>query len=137
MGLWCIIIYVFAVLFVQTASVELQDKGYGNVPSAMNQLLLNGILADNAALVTTLSESNPIFWPIIMTFVLVASVTLSYMLIGVLVQIVQVIAVTEKEKIIVGTVAAHLRYHWQDHGHDMEHALSMDDFQSLLVDPDL
>jgi len=135
MALWCIIIYVFAIFFVQTSGGTLKQEQFNNVPSAMNTLLLDGIMPDNGGLVTILAEDNPIFWPIIMIFVLLASITLSYMLIGVLVQIVQVIAVTEKEKAIVGTVAAHLRLHWEESGHDTGHYLSLADFQALLVEP--
>merc|ERR1712232_595951 len=59
------------------------------------------------------------------------------MLIGILVQIVQVIAGTEKERAIVGTVAAHLRVQWVDNGHELDALLSLRDFQALLVEPEI
>merc|ERR1719375_1019489 len=101
----------------------------------MNYLLLDGILADNSPLVNTVGEENAFFWPVIMLFVLLASITLSYMLIGVLVQIVQVIAVTEKERGIVGTVANHLRVHWEEAGYPLDDNINFIQFQSLLVEP--
>lgn len=134
-GLWLIIIYVFAVFFAQTAEGDLKEAEFLNVPSSMNTLLLQGIFPDNSKLVYNTSADNPIFWPIIVFFVLLASITLSYMLIGVLVQIVQVIAGTEKERAVVGIVANHLRKEWQDKGHDMETLLSKHEFQQLLVEP--
>jgi len=103
----------------------------------MNTLLLGGILPDNALLVANLTASNPWAWPIIVGFVLLASVTLSYMLIGVLVQIVQAIASTEKEKSMVLTVATHLRGQWQEKGHSMDALLTKGEFQALLVEPNI
>lgn len=135
LALWAIIIYIFAVFFVQTSGTEMKKSHFETVPTAMNYLLLDGILADNAPLVNTIGEDNLYFWPVIMFFVLIASVTLSYMLIGVLVQIVQVIAVTEKERYIVGTVANHLRKVWEEAGYPMEGNINFDQFQSLLVEP--
>jgi len=94
-------------------------------------------LPDNSKLVEILASSSPWAWPIIIGFVLLASVTLSYMLIGVLVQIVQVIASTEKEKAMVGNVAAHLRNQWIEKGHQIEQLLTKKEFQSLLLEPDI
>jgi len=72
-----------------------------------------------------------------MFFVIVVSITLSYMLIGVLVQIVQVIASTEKERAIVGLVADTLRVSWNNLGHDEDALLTLKEFQGLLVEPDI
>merc|ERR1711881_404634 len=130
-SLWIIIVYVFAVFFVQTADLT----EFGDVPTSMNTLLLDGLFADNAGLVRALMGENPIFWPIIMFFVVVVSITLSYMLIGVLVQIVQVIASTEKERAIVGTVAGYLRIQWQEQGFESDTMITLEEFQNLLVEP--
>merc|ERR1740138_1537912 len=100
----------------------------------MNTLLLQGIFPDNSKLVYNTSADNPIFWPIIVFFVLLASITLSYMLIGVLVQIVQVIASTEKEKALIGIVVGYLRGRWKEKGHNMETMLPKAEFQLMLVD---
>jgi len=137
MALWGIIVYIFAVFFVQTSNQDLKESIFIDVPSSMNTLLLDGILPDNSRLVRSLSESNPVFWPVIMFFVLIASVTLSYMLIGVLVQIVNVIAGTEKERAVVGTVASYLRGQWTDYGHELDALLTLSDFQTLLVEPNI
>merc|ERR1740130_2188640 len=103
----------------------------------MNTLLLGGILPDNALLVSLLTASNPWAWPVIVGFVLLASVTLSYMLIGVLVQIVQAIASTEKEKAMVLMVATHLRGQWEAKGYNMDSLLTKGEFQALLVEPNI
>jgi len=136
-ALWLIIIYVFAVFFVQTASGDVKSVQFENVPTGMNTLLLEGILPDNSELVDVMSRANPVFWPIIVGFVLLASITLSYMLIGVLVQIVAVIADAEKEKAMVENVAQHLRVEWQEKGYEMDTILKRDQFQNLLVDPEV
>merc|ERR1712190_672808 len=84
--LWLIIIYIFAVIFVQIAEGDMKTGDFENVPTAMNTLLLDGILPDTSDIVNSGAQENPVFWPLIMSFVLLASLTLSYMLIGVLVQ---------------------------------------------------
>merc|ERR1719421_1644553 len=43
-ALWIIIVYVFAVLFVQTTNLN----EFGDVPTSMNTLLLDGLFADNS-----------------------------------------------------------------------------------------
>jgi hypothetical protein len=57
------------------------------------------------------------------------------MLIGVLVHIVQVIAVAERERSVVGFTAQFLRLEWLERFHDADAVLSKADFQSLLVEP--
>lgn len=135
--MWAIIIYVFAVVFVQLAEGDMKDE-FMNVPTAMQTLLLDGILPNNAYVVRVVAESNPWFWPIIMAFVLLASLTLSYMLIGVLVETVHTIASTEKEVMLTGFVASHLRKEWVSTlRKDMEDKLSKQDFQDILLVPSI
>jgi len=131
-ALWLIIIYVFAVFFVQTTPDSMEK--FDSVPRGMNTLLLEGILPDNSMLVEDMSDANAIFWPIIMSFVLLASITLSYMLIGVLVQIVHVIAESEREKAMVESVASHLRVQWHE-SYNMDAILHKQKFQRLLLQP--
>jgi hypothetical protein len=136
-GLWSIIIYVFALFFVQALSDDTKGNKFQTVPEAMNTLLLDGILPQNSGLVSRVASDNFLFWPVMVGFVLLATITLSYMLIGVLVQIIQVISVAEKERAVVGVVASFLRHEWMDRFDDADTLLEKADFQSLLIEPQI
>merc|ERR1719253_2288151 len=75
----------------------------------MNRLLLDGMLPLYGGIVRTVTDANALYWPIIMAFILLASVTVMNMLIGVLVEVVRTVAATEKEGMIVAHVSHRLR----------------------------
>jgi hypothetical protein len=136
--LWVIIIYVFAILFRQlTEGDAIGDEYFRTVPDAMNTLLLDGILPETSDLVNELAHAKPFLWPIILFFVLFASVTLMYMLMGVLVDVVSAIACTEKEGMTVMLLASSLRAALEDMGRDTEASISKIEFQELMVDKEI
>jgi len=105
-----IILYVFGVGFTQAAkSTELGSSVFRSVPSAMNYLLLEGMLPLYSPIVNTCTEVHPAYWPAIMIFILLASVTVMNMLIGVLVEVVRTVAATEKEGMTVAHVTHQLK----------------------------
>lgn len=59
------------------------------------------------------------------------------MLIGVLVQIVHVIADAEKEKAMIESVAGHLRGQWEEKGYGADEILRKDKFKLLLLDANI
>merc|ERR1712054_100562 len=75
----------------------------------MNKLLLEAMLPLYAPMVNNLAAANPMYWPAIMAFVLLASVTVMNMLIGVLVEVVRTVAATEKEGMTVAHVSHSLK----------------------------
>merc|ERR1712190_345836 len=95
----------------------------------------DGILPDTAGLVNDMAGADPILWPFIMGFILLASLTLMYMLIGVLVEVIGVIAVTEKEVMTVSAVASDLRDALEHLGTDTEKPFGKTEFQKLLTMP--
>jgi len=136
--LWLIIIYIFAVVFRQlTEGDDVGRQYFRSVPVAMNTLLLDGILPDNSVFVNDLAKGNPLLWPIIICFIFLAAVTLMYMLIGVLVDVVSVIASTEKEGMTVVSLASQLRAAWEAMSRDTEETISKLCFQQLLVQQDI
>jgi len=136
--LWLIVIYFFAVVFRQiTDDEEIGDQYFGTVPLAMSTLLLDGILPDNAKIIHDVGSANPVLWPILMCFILLASVTLMYMLIGVLVDVIRNVAASEKEGMIVAIVANQMRRVMQTLHLDAEAPISKREFQELMVDPDM
>merc|ERR1719343_1020545 len=82
---------------------------FSSVPAAMNSLLLGGILPAHRTFVEGVSKEFWLFWPISISFICLASVMLMNMLVGVLVEVVRAIASTEKDGILVLSLATDLR----------------------------
>jgi len=135
-AMWLIIIYVFALLFTQIADGD-QTRYFATVPSAMNSLLLDGILPSHAGIVNGAAEENWVFWPLTMVFICLAVLTLMNMLVGVLVEVVGAIAITEKESLVVLNLAASLREAMTQHEMDPEEPMTQKQFQDLLVEPEI
>jgi len=100
---WLIIIYVYAVACRQITrdDNDIAGKYFESVPDAMNTLLLDGILPANAEFVNDLAAGNAVMWPVVVSFILLATLTVMNMLVGVLVEVVGVVAGTEKEKMSI------------------------------------
>ncbi|CAJ1431189.1 unnamed protein product [Effrenium voratum] len=132
--LWGMIVYIFAVLFRQLTDGS-ENQFSETVPLAMNKLLLNGVFPDNAALVSDVTNIDPWLWPLIIFFVTLVSMTLMYMLVGVLVDVVSVIAATEKEAMSVLQVASQMRSELRKAGYKEDSFFSQSDFQNLMLEP--
>jgi len=105
-----IVLYVFAVFFRQITKDSTIGKEYfKSVLWSMNQLLLDGVLPIYAPLVRELVDSNALYWPVVMIFILLASVTIMNMLVGVLVEVVRSVAEREREAMTVLHVTSELR----------------------------
>jgi hypothetical protein len=132
-----IIIYVFAVVFRQlTDGSEIGSKYFQNVPHAINSLLLDGVLPDNAAIVNDLSEANWYLWPLIMFFILLASLTVMNMLVGVLVEVVGAVAESEKEGLAVLEMREHLVEAMAKLDIDDSKGISKSEFEKILIQPE-
>jgi len=134
-GLWLVIIYVFAILFRQlTDETPVGATYFSSVPAAMNSLMLQGIFPESAAMV---NESAEIWylWPLIVFFLSLVSVTIMYMLVGVLVEVVGVISSVEKESLCVSWVANELRSAFEKGGYTLDGAITKQEFERMMVDP--
>lgn len=109
---WLIIIYIYAIACRQITKEDdyISGKYFDSVPAAMNTLLLDGILPANADFVNELAAGNAFMWPVIVSFLLLATLTVMNMLVGVLVEVVGVVAGSEKEKMSILDV----KYQLQD-----------------------
>jgi len=108
--LMVIILYVFAVFFRSvTKDTPIGKQYFDNVIISMNSLLLDGVLPLYARLIRDVSEANILFWPLMIIFILLASVTVMNMLVGVLVEVVRVVAEREREAMTVIHVTNELR----------------------------
>eukprot|EP00930_Biecheleria_cincta_P090011 TRINITY_DN7936_c0_g2_i1.p1 TRINITY_DN7936_c0_g2~~TRINITY_DN7936_c0_g2_i1.p1 ORF type:complete len:759 (+),score=148.15 TRINITY_DN7936_c0_g2_i1:75-2351(+) len=113
---WIVIIYMFAILLTElTREFDIGQQHFPGVLPSMNTLLLAGVIPDQTRIVNDLGDASWYLWPIIVAFVLLCSLTIMYMLVGVLVDVVGVIAASEKEAMTVQFIASSLRQLMQDH----------------------
>lgn len=135
--LWLVIIYVFAIVFSQCTSGDLHNKLFSSVPESINTLLLHGVFGSQATVMREISDNNPVvLWPMIVFFMALVSVTIMYMLIGVMNECIAVVAATEKSKIEVSYIVGSLREEVARLGYqDEDMRISQNDMQSLLLEP--
>jgi len=133
--LWMIIIYVFAIVFRQiTEDSAVGHEFFPSIPDAMNTLMLAGVMPDNTYILNKASSGNALCWPLLCVFVLLAGICVMYMLVGVLVDVVGVIAATEKEGMVVETVAASLRSALDDMDRGTAQPITKYEFTKLLME---
>eukprot|EP00928_Gymnodinium_smaydae_P042647 TRINITY_DN28687_c0_g5_i2.p1 TRINITY_DN28687_c0_g5~~TRINITY_DN28687_c0_g5_i2.p1 ORF type:complete len:657 (-),score=133.08 TRINITY_DN28687_c0_g5_i2:90-2060(-) len=114
--LLCFLIYTYAIAFRQLMDGTPMGKLYfSSVPNAFHVLLVQGTFLDEvASLSHDLSQSSSpgiflLFW----SFVMLSALTLMNMLIGVLVEVVQAVAYTEKEAMTINYVKDRLERIYQ------------------------
>jgi hypothetical protein len=136
--LWFIITYVFAVVFRQMSEgSDLEERFFPTVPVAMNTLLLDGIMPESSYIVNAVAAESPLYWLAMMFFIGLSGVTVMYMLVGVLVDVVGVIAATEKEALTVQTIAHSLRDKFTQLGRDPEAHISKYEFEQIVSMPEI
>eukprot|EP00435_Cladocopium_sp_Y103_P046451 s2016_g13.t1 len=138
------VVYVFALTLKQITLIVNTDpanavvaRNFDSVLSAMNTLLLRSLFSDSAELVTDLSSWHPVFWPCIMLFVLITSVTMMYMLMGVMVNVIDIVAASEREGLAVSTVALNLRQVMKRMGISTEGPISKAAVNELLLEAEV
>jgi len=139
-AVFCVmVIYVFALTLKQITLIVNTDPSnavlasdFNSVLSAMNTLLLRSLFSDSAELVNDLASWHPVFWPCIMLFVLITSVTMMYMLMGVMVNVIDIVAASEREGLAVSTVALNLRQVMKRLGISTEGPISKSCLNDLL-----
>ncbi|CAE7559894.1 unnamed protein product [Symbiodinium microadriaticum] len=123
---FAIITYAFAILFKQlTEGSSVGATLFQSVPESLNTLLLPAVFGANANIINQITNGNPGLWPIIVFFMALVSVTIMYMLLGVLVDVIGAVAATEKQKIEISYIVGQLR----------EELEKMQDFQNLVMEP--
>jgi len=136
--LWILMIYIYSVVFKQVSDGSVIGRQYfATIPIAMNTLLLRVILPDFADILDEVAAETPYLWPVMISFIMLASITMMNMLTGVLVEVVSVLSAVEKESMMVSHVATSLRncmaYLEKDTSLDLSHA----EFRHLLVQPEI
>jgi len=137
--LWLLIIYMFSVMFRQlTDGQEVGARYFESMPHAMSTLLLTGIFGENAQFVDQMTVEAPFLWPFIVFFLALVSLATMYMLVGVLVDIVRTVAISEKENLVVGYVSQSLRQELEKLGQSaQEMEIGQHQLQELLAEPSI
>eukprot|EP00927_Polykrikos_kofoidii_P071938 TRINITY_DN68116_c0_g1_i1.p1 TRINITY_DN68116_c0_g1~~TRINITY_DN68116_c0_g1_i1.p1 ORF type:complete len:694 (+),score=103.16 TRINITY_DN68116_c0_g1_i1:49-2130(+) len=132
-----IIIYVFAIAFVQlTENSYVGQQYFSGVFPAMGTLLLAGNLPDHYQFVSDVTTANFFWGAILMVFIFLAPLTVMGMLAGVLVEVVSVVSSVEKETMVVSYVTEQLQKLLDEVDEDNNKRLTREEFQHLIVRPD-
>jgi len=133
--LLCCIVYVCAIGFkTATLGTEIGDKHFRSVPEAMLSLFLRGTLPDQSDFVYLLSDDNWVLGVLMLIFILVTALTGLNMLVGILVEVISVVAVVEREQLVAVLVKDTL-LSLLDTGSGSKQHISQEEFESLLVNP--
>jgi len=136
--LWVMIIYVFAIVLTQlSGGDDIGTAYFSSVSHSMSTLFLNGIVPEQAQIIIAAGNANWYFWIILMLFTLLASITIMYMMVGVLVEVMGMISASEKEGMTVSYVATSIRETMSMLSYPTETPLSQQQFEKLLVEPDI
>lgn len=135
-----IILYVFAVMFTQLAKESsLSKTHFPSVPRSMVNLMLGGILPDMAPWTYSLGNESIFIGCLFFVFVLLAFITIMNMLVGVLVEVVGVVATVEKEsnqvqavKMVLVRLLDELDSEWEGDG-KFDGKFSQDHFRDLIA----
>jgi hypothetical protein len=136
-----IVIYIFAIAFTQLAEdTPLEAEYFESVSESMNTLLLRGTLPDMADIVYACGEQSIVFKFLFLFFILFSSLTVLNMLVGVLCEVVSVVAKVENEQMAISFVKTKLlsllkRVGMVENGED-QIKVTKYDFEQLLLLPE-
>mmetsp|Transcript_37083 Transcript_37083/g.102057 ORF Transcript_37083/g.102057 Transcript_37083/m.102057 type:complete len:683 (+) Transcript_37083:96-2144(+) len=104
-----IIIYFFSIaLSTLLEDTPVGEAKFGSVPEAMNTLFVDGILPDHSSLMQDTGDVHWVFFVVVTFYLLLASVTLLNMLVGILCEVVSVVASEERERMLLHFVHTEL-----------------------------
>jgi len=132
-----IIIYVFAILLTQmlSGSTTGQEQKFETVPQSMNTLLLQGVFPDQGDAINALLAESLSYYFILLIYLVVGSLTVMNMLIGVICEVVTVVAQVEKEEAVGGEIKARLAELLPELDTDGDGKISWKEFQAIVSNP--
>jgi len=134
------IVYMFAVSCVQLSKgSNLGRTVFTGTLKSMLTLVLNTVIPDMAQFVELVSEQNIYCGILTVGFIIIGSITLMNMLIGVLVHVVNTVAIVEREQLDMQFVKTQLERLWHDHELDMDgnDQISHSEFEGMLLVPEV
>merc|ERR1719188_140831 len=133
MCLLVLIVYTFAIVFTQLAKgTNLENSICSDMLTTMSTLLLGGILPDFKPTTDAMAAEDIFFAAFFFMFVLLAYVTIMNMLIGVLVEVVSVVASVEKETYQVAAVKRVLQKWAPEADKNDDNMINVDEFKDML-----
>merc|ERR1719424_2499169 len=132
------VIYVFSIAFVQLMKgTESGGNYFATVPMAMNSLFLNVVLPDESAIIEAVGDDGWVFKVLILLYTLLSALTIMNLLIGVLCEVVSVVAIVEKEAMTINYVKDTLLSICYTTGLDSDgdNMISQVEFEALLQYP--
>mmetsp|Transcript_35475 Transcript_35475/g.81176 ORF Transcript_35475/g.81176 Transcript_35475/m.81176 type:complete len:669 (+) Transcript_35475:129-2135(+) len=131
------IIYVFAVAFRELSKgTDLEEDLFRSVPYSMTMLLLWGAFPDLVDTVDEIGRASPYLAILFVGFIFLTSLTVMNMLIGVLVEMVSMVAAVEKEEIEVNFVKNKFLSMLPTIDADGDMMISKSEFEILLAQPE-
>lgn len=133
------LLYTFGIIFksqMRTEEGTILHHKFGRVSSAMATLLLQGTLLDSISKTARpLKEESLIMTALFLVFVLLSSFTVLNLLIGMVCEVVNVVALTEKEKAMVSYVKGKLMHVLEEGDEDGNGTISRSEFDKLMEVP--
>jgi len=135
LGLLSLLIYVFAILFTQllqgtTTATDLQFDG---VMQSMNTLMLQGIFADQAQMITSMLEAGWVEYFVFLVYMVVGSLTLLNMLLGVICDVVGDVASENKEQVELKNVNDQITHMLEVADDNDDNEITRGEFASLFT----
>lgn len=133
-----LVLYVFGIAFTQLARDNpTAEVHFGNISDSMTTLLLNGIFLDSVSdVVREIGKDNLLLSSLFIGFILVATLTVMNMLVGILVEVISVIASVEKEQLLVSKVQSKLEEVMDLVSLSPENDLTQWEFVKLIQQPE-
>eukprot|EP00929_Paragymnodinium_shiwhaense_P106237 TRINITY_DN71475_c0_g3_i1.p1 TRINITY_DN71475_c0_g3~~TRINITY_DN71475_c0_g3_i1.p1 ORF type:complete len:1085 (-),score=296.00 TRINITY_DN71475_c0_g3_i1:406-3660(-) len=131
--LMVLIMYVFAILCTQLMADDFTGKNsFQTVPKSMNYLMLQGIFADQADFIMKTLDIGVVYYFIVLAYMVVGALTLLNMLIGVICEVVAVVAKVEKESMTLETIKHEISFMLPSIDFSEDGTVTRDDFKKML-----
>lgn len=133
-----IIMYIFAIALTQlTGESSIGPKYFASIPASMYTLLVAGVFFDNLdKVITEVGEAGYVFAALFLLFIALATLMVMNMLIGVLCSVVDAVAATEKEEMLVSFVRSKMREVVRRLDKDGNMMIDKAEFHKILDEPE-
>eukprot|EP00927_Polykrikos_kofoidii_P038926 TRINITY_DN33379_c0_g1_i1.p1 TRINITY_DN33379_c0_g1~~TRINITY_DN33379_c0_g1_i1.p1 ORF type:complete len:670 (-),score=140.12 TRINITY_DN33379_c0_g1_i1:270-2279(-) len=132
-----ILTYVFSIFFVQLlGGTDCGQNYFSQVSHGMYSLMIHGTLLEDVKKISNdIAAENLLYAVVFYVYILLAAFTIVNMLIGVLCEVVSMVAATEREQIMVSYVVNKVREMVDELDDDRDGTISKDEIQRILMNP--
>jgi len=138
-ALLVVVLYIFGIAFTHLMSgTGVGDESFSNVLHSMSTLMLHGCLGEDFPdLAKAVGEVSYVSAAILMLFVVVATLTVMNLLVGILVEVVSVVAAVEKEQMTCNVLMMHMQDALQELDADCDNLISEEEFKEIVKIPEI